>query len=198
MQQSPAHALSRELSHRGWEIETEEGRLKASKPGWPVQVYVLLHFGDEESASVMALVIDMSAMPLAGERFRDIFNADKDELLRGFGRFRVRQLLKSGAWAPEMTHRAFLTGLNPGIRLATRLVMLDLCPVESGNALAIRFIRESARFVEAGNLISSTLARVYLPTVLGTAVQVVELPAMIPVGMPPLNKEPEPSYPWRR
>ncbi len=198
MQQADAHSLRIELSRRGWNRETESGRIKASRPGWPVQMFALIHFGDEDSASVMAFVIDMSAMPLAGERFRDVFNADKDELLRGFGHFRVRQLLKKGAWAPEMGDRAFLSGLNPGIRLTTRLVMLDVCPVECGDALALRFIAESGRFVETGNLIAGTLDRMYLPTVLGVAVQPLELPAMVPVGMPPLNQEPEPSYPWRR
>jgi len=198
MQQAAAHALSFELGRRDWHLEVEYGRIKASKPGWPVQLYALVHFGDEDSASVMALVLDMSAMPLAGERFRDVFNADKDDLLRGFGRFRVRQLLKNGAWAPEMGDRAFLTGLNPGIRMATRLVMLDLCPAETGDALALRFIAESGRFVETGNLIAATLSRMYVPKVLGSAVQPLELPAMVPVGMPPLNLEPEPSYPWRR
>jgi hypothetical protein len=198
MQQGAAHALSVELTRRGWNLEREEGRIKASMTGWPVQVYVLIHFGDEDSASVMAVVIDISAMPLAGERFRDVFNADKHELLRGFGHFRVRQLLKSGAWAPEMGDRAFHSGLNPGIRLATRLVMIDTCPVESGNALAIRFIAESGRFVETGNLIGAALDRLYLPTVLTTGVEVLELPEMVPVGMPPLNQEPGPSHPWLR
>jgi hypothetical protein len=92
MQQAAAHSLSIELSRRGWNLETEYGRIKASKPGWPVQTYVLIHFGDPDSASVMALVIDMSAMPLAGERFRDVFNADKDELLSW-----VRALPRSSA-----------------------------------------------------------------------------------------------------
>jgi len=196
MQQAAAHSLRIELSRRGWTLETEYGRIKASKPGWPVQTYVLIRFGDENSASVMALVIDMSAMPLAGERFRDVFNADKDELLRGFGRFRVHQLLKNGAWAPEMGDRAFLRGLNPGIRLTVRLVMLDVCPMECGDALALRVIAESGRFGETGNVIARMLARLYLPTVLGAAVQPLELPAMVPVGMPPLNQEP--SYPWLR
>lgn len=198
MQQAAAHSLHIELSRRGWNLETESGRVKASKPGWPVQMYVLIQFGDEASASVMALVIDMSVMPLAGERFRDVFNAAKDELLRGFGRFRVRQLLKKGAWAPEIGDRAFLSGLNPGIRLTTRLVMLDVDPVECGDALVLRFIAESGRFVETGNLIAGTLARMYVPTVLGAAVQPLELPATVPVGMPRLNQALEPSYPWRR
>ncbi len=198
MQQAAAHSLRIELSHREWIIQTGSGRIKASKPGWPVQLYALVHFGDEESASVMALVIDMSAMPLTGERFRDVFNADKDDLLRGFGHFRVRQLMRNGAWAPEMSDRAFLAGLNPGIRVTTRLVMLDLCPGECGDALALRFIAECGRFVETGNVIAGTLARMYLPKVLGAAVEPLELPAMVPVGMPPLNQEFEPSYPWRR
>jgi hypothetical protein len=185
MQQSAAHALGSELGRRGWNIESDGGQIRAGKPGWPVQVYVLIHFGDEESASVMALVIDMSALPMAGERFRDVFNADKEELLRGFGRFRARQLLKSGAWAPEMGDRAFLTGLNPGIRLTTRLLMLDLRPAECGSALGIRFIAESGRFVATGDVIGAALARIYLPAVLGAGVPALELPAMVPPSMPP-------------
>jgi hypothetical protein len=179
-QQSAADDLHVELRHRGWKVESEGDRLKAGRPGWPVQVYVLVHFGDQESASVMALVIDLSAMPLAGERFRDVFNADRQELLRGMRQFRVRQLLMNGAWAPEMDDRAFLIGLNPGIRLTTRLVILDACPAEAGAALAIRFISESARFVETGNLISETLGRVYLPGVLKRETPVLELAAVVP------------------
>ena len=198
MQPGAAHALRIELLGRGWNAESEYGQVKAGKPNWPVQVYVLVHFGDEANASVMALVVDLSAMPLAGERFRDVFNADKDDLLRGFGRFRVRQLLKNGSWAPEKGDRAFLGGLSAGIRPTTRLMMLDITPLESGDALALRFIAESGRFVETGNLIGEMLGRIYLPGVLGAAIQPLDLPAMVPVGMPAVNHEPEPSHRWRR
>jgi hypothetical protein len=198
MHQGAAHALRIELAGRGWTVESEYGQVKAGKPGWPVQVYALVHFGDEANASVMALVMDLSAMPLAGERFRDVFNADKDDVLRGFGRFRVRQLLKNGAWAPEKGDRAFLSGLSAGIRPTTRLVMLDICPLESGDALSLRFIAESGRFLETGNLLAEMLGRIYLPGVLGAAIQPLDLPAMVPVGMPALNHEPEPSHPWPR
>jgi hypothetical protein len=198
MHQGAAHALRSELAGRGWNVESEYGQVKAGKPLWPVPVYVLVHFGDEANASVMALVIDLSAMPLAGERFRDVFNADKDDLLRGFGRFRVRQLLKNGAWATEKGDRAFLSGLSAGIRPTTRLTMLDICPVESGDALALRFIAESGRFVETGNLIAAMLARIYLPGVLGAAIQPLDLPAMVPVGMPAVSREQESSHRWRR
>jgi hypothetical protein len=76
--------------------------------------------------------------------------------------------------------------------------MLDICPVESGDALALRFIAESGRFVETGNLIAAMLARIYLPGVLGAAIQPLDLPAMVPVGMPAVSHEQEPSHRWRR
>ena len=198
LQQAAAHSLALDLRARGWSVETEFGRIQAQKEGWPAQLHALAQFGDEDSASVLALVIDMSSMPMGGDRFRDVFNADRDDMLRSLGHFRVRQLLKSGEWATEMGERAFFGGSNAGIRLTARLVMFDLCPHELGFDLAKRFLAESGRIVACGNLIGTTLARIYQARVLGAPVQPLELPAVVPKMLVPLNQVIEPSYPWRR
>jgi len=196
LRQAAAQFLETELSRSGWRLKTEPNQIKAWRPGWPVQVYSLIHFGDEDSASVMALVIDLGQMPLTGERFRDVFNGDREELLRGLLRFRARQQMNNGAWAPQMGDRAFLSGLNPGIRPSARLVVLDVCPTECGDALALRFIAEGGRFLQAGNAIAQTLARIYLPEALDTEAPLVRLPSTVPVGMPSVRPETDASYPW--
>lgn len=198
IQQAAVHSLAQDLRARGWSVQTDFGRIRAQKEGWPVQLHAVGQFGDDDNASVLALVIDMSSMPMGGDRFRDVFNADRDDLLRGLGHFRVRQLLKSGEWAAEMGERAFFGGSNAGIRLTARLVMFDLCPQEQGFELGSRFLAESGRMVACGNLIGSTLARIYQARVLGAPVQPLELPAVVPKMLVPLNQVIEPSYPWRR
>ena len=198
IQQAAAHSLAQDLRARGWTVDAGFGTIQAQKEGWPVQLHAVAQFGDEESASVLALVIDMSSMPMGGDRFRDVFNADRDNLLRGLGHFRVRQLLKNGEWAAEMGERAFFGGSNAGIRLTARLVLFDLCPPELGFDLGQRFLAESARIVACGNLIGTTLARIYQARVLGAPVQPLELPAVVPKMRVPLNQVIEPSYPWRR
>src|SRR5258708_15315316 len=169
LQRAAAHSLALDLRARGWSVETEFGRIQAQKEGWPVQLHALAQFGDEDSASVLALVIDMSSMPMGGDRFRDVFNADRDDLLRGLGHFRVRQLLKNGEWAAQMGERAFFGGANAGIRLTARLVMFDLCPSETGFELGNRFLAETTRIVACGNLVGATLARIYQAREIGRA-----------------------------
>ncbi|HXA41922.1 MAG TPA: hypothetical protein VNV65_03305 [Candidatus Solibacter sp.] len=198
IQQAAAHNLAQDLRARGWHVAMGWGGIRAKKEGWPVQLHAVAQFGDEEDASVLALVIDMSSMPMGGDRFRDVFNADRDDLLRGLGHFRVRQLLKNGEWAAEMGERAFFGGANAGIRVTARLVMFDLCPSETGFELGNRFLAESNRIVACGNLVGATLARIYQARVLGAPVQPLELPAVVPKVLAPLNQVIEPSYPWRR
>src|SRR5258708_18476859 len=197
-QQAAAHSLAQDLRARAWEVEVDVGRVRAQKEDWPAQLNTVVQFGDQESPSVLALAIDMSSMPMAGDRFRDVFNADRDDLLRGLGHFRVRQLLKNGEWASDMGERAFFGGANAGIRRTARLVMFDLCPRESGFELGRRFLAESSQIVACGNLVGKTLARIYQVRVLGAPVQALELPAVVPKMLAPLNQVIEPSYPWRR
>ena len=195
--ESAVYSLDYDLRSRGWNVVSDYGRVQAQKQGWPSQLQTVIQFGDDHGPSILALVIDIGSMPMSGDRFRDVFNADKDELVRGLGRFRVRQLLKSGSWAPEVGHRAFFSGTHSGVRLASRLVMFDICPSETGHALAHRFLADNGRFVECGNRVAATIARIYQPRVLGSPVQVLELPSVVPAMTAPLSQVILPSYPWR-
>src|SRR5258708_40036678 len=198
IQPAAAHSLAQDLRARAWNVEVDIGRVRAQKEDWPVQLHTVVQFGDQESPSVLALAIDMSSMPMAGDRFRDVFNADRDDLLRGLGHFRVRQLLKNGEWASQMGERAFFGGANAGIRLTARLVMFDLCPSETGFELGNRFLAETTRIVACGNLVGATLARVYQARVLRAPAQPLEPPAVVPKVLAPIRQVIEPSYPWRR
>jgi hypothetical protein len=198
-----ARTLIDNLSQRGWTFIQEPGRVIARKHDWPAQLHVLIDFGAHDDAT-MALVVDMGTMPLGGERFRDMLNDDREMSLRGFGSFRVRQLLVSGAWAADVSDSAFLHGATTGISRAARLVFFDRHPVECGRALADRFIAESNRFVETGNQLGAMLQRVYQRTVLGAPTPLAALPRLAPATSlaPSMSLAPaaagDETYPWRR
>jgi hypothetical protein len=189
-------SLVESLGSRGWIFTREPGRVIARKRDWPAQLHVLIDFGTRGDAA-LALVIDMANMPLGGERFRDMFNRDRELPLRGFGNFRVRQFLVGGEWARDLSDNAFLYGATTGISRTARLVFFDRRPVERGAALVERFIAESNRLLEAGNQIGSILQRVYQRTVLGASTPSVALPSLVPaISSTPLAGVDE-TFPWR-
>lgn len=198
-----AGSLIDNLSQRGWSFIQEPGRVIARKHDWPAQLSVLIDFGTHGEAA-LALVVDMGTMPLGGERFRDMFNEDREQSLRGFGSFRVRQLLVNGGWAADVGANAFLHGATTGISRAARLVFFDRHPVERGRALADRFIAESNRFVETGNQLGAILQRVYQRTVLGAPTPLKALPRVVPTlsAAPVMSSARagivDETYPWRR
>jgi hypothetical protein len=183
------------LSPRGWTFDNEPGRVTARKHDWPTQLHVLIDFGTDGDAA-LALVLDMRTMPLGGERFRDMFNTDREQSLRGFGNFRVRQLLADGEWAADVSDNAFLYGATTGISRSARVVFFDRRPVERGSALVERFLAENHRFVETGDQIGDLLQRAYQRTVLGVPTPSVALPRPVPAmsHMPYGIIE---TYPWR-
>jgi hypothetical protein len=191
-----AASLVENLGARGWKFAQEPGRVVARKHEWPAQVHVLIDFGTAGDAS-LALVVDMGTMPLGGERFREIFNGNREQSLRGFGNFRVRQFLADGRWALDVSDNAFLYGATTGISRAARLVYFDRRPAERGRALVARFIAESNRFVETGNQIGAVLQRVYQRTVLGSPTTPVALPRLVAAGSAASNPFVDEAYPWR-
>jgi hypothetical protein len=190
-----ARSLNDTLSPGGWTFDQQPGRVIARKHDWPTQLHVLIDFGSDGDAA-LALVLDMRTMPLGGERFRDLFNTDREQSLRGFGNFRVRQLLASGGWASDVSDSAFLYGATTGISRAARLVFFDRHPVERGSALVKRFIVENHRFAETGDQIASILQRLYQRTVLGSPTASVALPRLAP-AMSHVPYGIIETYPWR-
>ena len=169
----------------------------ARKHEWPAQLHVAIDFAPDAEMA-LALVIDMGAMPLGGERFRDIFNSDREQSLRGFGNFTVRQVLLEGGWSPDINDSAFLHGANTGISRSARLVFLDRGATERGQALAERFIAESNRFVETGYALAATLQRVYQRTVLSAPRQSLRAPGMVAATTLAPAEILQNTYPWRR
>jgi hypothetical protein len=140
----------------------------------------------------------MGTMPLGGERFRDTLNNDREQALRGFGGFWVRQFLVGGGWAADVSDNAFLHGATTGISRNALLVFFDRRPAERGRALVDRFVDESNRFVETGNHLGAILQRVYQRTVLGTPTASVALPGLVPaMSAAPIGLADD-NYPWRR
>lgn len=192
-----AQSLIERLSRRGWTFAAADSRVVARKHEWPAQLHVVIDFAPDAEMA-LALVIDMGAMPLGGERFRDIFNNDREQSLRGFGNFTVRQVLMGGGWSPEIKDNAFLHGANTGISRSARLVCLDRGAEERGQALAERFITESNRFVETGYALAATLQRVYQRTVLSTPSTPFDLPGMVAATTLAPAEILQNTYPWRR
>jgi hypothetical protein len=192
-----ARNLIDQLSPRGWTFAQEPGRVIARKHEWPAQLHALVDFGIYGDAA-LALVIDMGTMPLGGERFRDTLNNDREQSLRGFGGFWVRQLLIGGGWAADLSYNAFLHGATTGISRNALLVFFDRRPAERGRALVERFVAESNHFVETGNHLGAILQRVYQRTVLGTPTASVALPGLVPaMSAAPIGLADD-NYPWRR
>jgi hypothetical protein len=168
--------LSQLLSGRGWVAFEKRTSVTARKHDWPAQLRLVVDPGNATERS----------MPLGGERFRDIFNMEREQILRGLGPFRVRQMHDDG-WTDGVSDRIFLHGIEGGISRASGLVLFDRCPPEGGAALLSALPVESTRLLETGSQIAQLLQRTYNRTVLRN-----DAPAQSPTVLG------EPSYPWRR
>ena len=150
----------------------------------------------------MGLVVDMRSMPLRGERFRDVFNSEREQLMRGMGSFRVRQRRGESEWTEGISDGAFLRGVDGGISRQDDVVLFDRCPDVDSEGLALRFGVESTRLVETGNEIASVLQRIYNRTVLRGDLPIADLPDQVVPAATAVAPTPavvgEPSYPWRR
>ncbi len=191
--------LTQMLSRRGWTVSEAGTSLRAHKHDWPAQLRVVIDPGGGSVAATLGITIDFRSMPLAGERFRDIFNSDREEIMRGMGSFFVRQMRGDHGWTDGVTDRVFLHGVEGGISRMADVVLFDRCPAEHGVAMLNRFSLESSRLLETGGEIASLLQRTYNRTVLLNDAPLGTLPGLvIGHGTAAATVVAEPSYPWRR
>jgi hypothetical protein len=194
-----AMVLADRLARRGWHLRESGNSVMASRPEWPTQLTVLVREAEDDAPAMFGLAIDLSTMPLRGERFRDVFNSEREEILRGHGNFRLLQLTGDDTWLKPVSGRAFLHGMTDGISRRTRMAVFERNDNEMGS-LADRFAEDSNRLVETGAEIAGLLQRLYQRTVLSAPPLEAELPEVVrpSLGMLPLTSDGEPSYPWRR
>ncbi|MGB2940370.1 MAG: hypothetical protein WBD38_08750, partial [Candidatus Dormiibacterota bacterium] len=171
----------------------------AHKHDWPAQLRLVVDPGAATERPILGLALDFRSMPLGGERFRDIFNMEREQILRGLGAFRVRQMHGDG-WSDGVSDRIFLHGIEGGISRASGLVLFDRCPSEGGAALLSALPVESTRLLETGGQIAQLLQRTYNRTVLRNDAPMADLPELVSTGIPAQSPTVlgEPSYPWRR
>ena len=190
--------LGARLGARGWEFGLRGDTITARRADWPAQLEVRLDLTTDEAVS-LALTIDFTTMPLRGERFREIFNNQREELLEAMGTFTVRQLLEDGTWERDLPDRAFMHGVV-GIRRQTRVAFFQRNLSASGDSLDDLMAVAVNRLAEAGNQVAGALQRVYQRTVLGASAAADMVPAVFgagqstPVAMEAVTGE----YPWRR
>ncbi|MDQ6747016.1 MAG: hypothetical protein M3010_02760 [Candidatus Dormibacteraeota bacterium] len=191
--------LEERLAHRGWRLRESGAGARAGRPEWPSQLTVLVREAESDVAAMFGLAIDLSTMPLRGERFRDVFNSDREEILRGHGTFKLLQLTGEDTWLDPVSSRAFLHGMTNGLSRKTRLAILDRGDKE-GTSLADRFAADSNLLVETGGEIATLLQRLYQRTVLSRPAAEVQLPEVLrpSMGLLQVAGSAEPSYPWRR
>jgi len=181
-----AIVLGERLARRGWTFREGETCVTAHRPEWPAQLCVLARKAEDDAPAMLGLAIEFGSMPLGGERFRDVFNGDREEILRGYGRFQLRQLTHDGGWLGPVSDRAFMHGMTDGVSRRAKLAVFDrLTPGESGS-LAEQFAADSNRMVETGAEVARDLQRLYQRTVLSKVVEGVSLPDLVSPSLAPL------------
>ncbi|MHB8510053.1 MAG: hypothetical protein ACYDGR_15670 [Candidatus Dormibacteria bacterium] len=202
--------LGARYAARGWSFRTTGRGLVARRSDWPRQLEVAIEPARDGADSLLALTIDCRSMPLGGERFKDIFNGEREEIMAGFAPFTLRQQRADGSWLPNVGHGAFLSGFGPAAVLSRQAVMAIFSRPADGELDAVvgRFEADLVRLMESGDGIAAILQRVYQRTVLARDDVATELPEM--VGGPTLVTAAigaaalapvavaEPKYPWRR
>jgi len=200
-------ALDTRLGRRGWRFRRDGETVTGRVADWPRQLSLVADPGAASRPPGLGLALRFDAMPLGGERFRDILNADREEMLGAYGSFRVRQLLDDGRWASELGHRAFLHGYGSGSGISRRaaLAVFDRCPEERGEALAERVVADLPRLAETGTVLAATLQRVYQRTVLTAEAEPEPLPdvvgsttATVGAALAGTALVLDGAYPWRR
>ncbi|MFN2463073.1 MAG: hypothetical protein ABR573_04115 [Candidatus Dormibacteria bacterium] len=197
-----ALVLGDRLARRGWQFREAGASVTAHRPEWPAQLCVLVREAEEDAPAMMGLAMDLSAMPLRGERFRDVFNSDREQLMRGYGRCNVLQLTHQGSWLRPQSDRAFLHGMTDGISRRTSLAVFDRASVDEPGSLAERMAADSNRIVETGAELAGTLQRLYQRTVLSQpVVDDSRLPDIVRPSIAVLAPTADTvggDYPWRR
>jgi hypothetical protein len=199
-QGSVTDELREQLSRRGWAVTATDRSITACKHEWPAQLKVVVDPGGANRPSMLGLLVDFRSMPLHGERFRDIFNSEREDIMRGLGEFRARQMREDSGWTDGVSDRAFLRGVDGGVCPTAEVVLFDRCPEETGEAILERFNQESSRLVETGGEIASLLQRAYNRAVLRNDAPVSNLPEVIASANAPTSPVivGDSSYPWRR
>lgn len=207
------HRLAEHGSTRGWTFSPAATAIFARQSDWPAQLAVIIDEGGPGRLGTMGLIVDFRTMPLGGERFKDILNADREETMGRFAPFQVRQLRTDGSWATPVAGSSFLAAFGPasGIARATSAVVFDRAAGSSGTEVRDKFTRDHIKLVEAGASLSGLLQRVYQRTVLTGEIGIKELPGLVgetpATGIGQLTRAlpavagvamPEPAYPWRR
>ena len=193
--------LGDRLARRGWQFKESGSGVTAHRPEWPTQLCVLVREAEVDAPAMMGLAIDFGSMPLRGERFRDIFNSEREELLRGYGRFNVLQLTHDGAWLRPQGDRSFMHGMTDGISRKTSLAIFDRTSPDAPGSLAEQFAEDSNRIVETGSEMAGELQRLYQRTVLSRPVEDIHLPDLVRPSIATLQPTADAesgSYPWRR
>jgi len=184
------------LVRKGWRFREVDGTVRGRLPEWPAQVEAILDPGNDSRPPAIGICVAFGAMPLGGERFREVVNADREIFFRAFGPFVLRQALDDSTWAPDIPRDSFVMGFGPlsGVSSRTAIAIFDRVPTERGEALVQRFISEVSRLAEVGNMMAVVLQRLYQRTVLDFHPRKpVKLPETVGTAAPP-----EPTYPWRR
>ena len=191
--------LDKRLGRRGWRFHDQADLVRGRASEWPHQLELLVDPGAADRVPSLGLSVNFDAMPLGGERFRDILNADREELLFSYGAFRLRQQLKDGSWIAEIGHRAFVHGYGSGsgISRRTAIAVFDRCPTEKGMALADRMLTDLSRIAETGAAFAATLQRIYQRTVLAGVEAGGALPDVIGRGQAQ-GATPDAGVGWRR
>jgi hypothetical protein len=187
--------LRERLGDRGWKFKAVKGTIRARMQDWPSQLELLIDPGAER-APRLGLLLGFHAMPMGGERLRDIFNSDRENVLGRYGTFQLRQVNAESQWLPPVTSGAFMHGFgsNSGISRQAHVVLFDREPSQRGIELVEHFVEDIGRYTESGNTVAFTLQRVYQRTVLAGNAPAIELPE----DHPPEEKAPAGEYPWRR
>jgi hypothetical protein len=196
-----AMVLGDRLARRGWQVRESGSSVTAHRPDWPTQLSVLAREAEADGPAMLGLAVELGSMPLRGERFRDIFNSDREELLRSYGRFSVLQLAYDGSWLRPQSDRSFMNGMTDGISRKAQLAVFDRTAAEGEGSLADRFAADSNRMVETGSEIASLLQRLYQRTVLSKPLGDAHLPEILRPSfatLAPTADADTDSYPWRR
>lgn len=193
-------ALGDRVARRGWTFRVAGSSVTAHRPEWPTQLCVLVREAEEDTAAMLGVAIDFASMPLRGERFRDVFNNEREALLRGYGPFTLLQQTSAGTWLRAVSGQAFLHGMTAGVSRKAQLAIFDRVAAAAGS-LADLFAEDSNRLVETGSHLASELQRLYQRTVLSRPAADSGLPDVVRPStamLPPTTDADTDSYPWRR
>jgi hypothetical protein len=190
--------LGERLNRRGWQFKVSGTNVLAHRPEWPAQLRVLAREAEGDGPAILGLSVELVSMPLRGERFRDVFNNDRELLLREYGSFTLRQMSFDGAWLKPVSGQTFINGVTDGVSRKARMVVFDRKEDDSPS-LVTRFAADSNRFIDCGSEFARMLQRLYQRTVLSVAAEDAGLPDLVRPSLAAMliPAEADSAYPWR-